>query len=314
MKSRLFFALTLSILLLLCACNTNKNQLSTAESNSSESLSSESTPEESSLPESFSSNSEEPEPDEMFLICEIPDFPDADRTRLPISDDTWCVNIGDTRLSDVKQFFVPDETAMQLASAISLIDGEKVRRLNLLNYFDDISNANSEYMLFSALNASPSVIIGGSYNDANWTAAVPNRENIISQLVKYFYEEQHVLIESAYYADDVEKTLHYLFGESAEFNTEKVPEGYRYIPEENVFVATENNFLISYGLPQIISYTEKDGKYYVEAVECALDYDPTGELFGDTTPDDLLTRQHINYTFEKAKDGHFVLCGISAEE
>lgn len=317
MKSKLFFALVLSVLLLLCACNMDENQISSAESSFLESLSDKSTSDEYSASESSALNSEESEIYEMFLTCEIPAFSDAERTRLPLyseKENTWCVNIGDTRLSGFKQLFVQDETAKQLASAISLIDSDKLRNLSDFSYFDNISNANTEYMLFAALNAAPFVFCSGEYYDSTWTAIVENPKNIISQLSKYFFEELHIYVERAYYADDVEKTFHYLFGESTEFSTEKVPAGYRYIPEEKLFIATEDNYINLYSLPQIVSYTKKDSKYYVEAVDSQFYFTPAGEFDEGVTADDILAGKHINYTFEKAKDGHFVLCGISATE
>lgn len=217
-----------------------------------------------------------------------------------------------------EQLFVQDEIANELAAAISYIDGEKIRRYCNFNYFGGISEASNEYMIYAALLSTPYLCPIIENDSETWTAIADNPENIVSLLSVYLFEEHHISIEKAFYAEDVEKTFHYLFGNETEFNPVSIPNaGIRYIPEEGVFLATEDNYIYGYMLPQIISFSENNennSEYYVEAVDGRFIYDTAGNLLDDVTTDDIFAKQHINYTFKKSDDGHFILCGISTVE
>lgn len=291
------------IFLLLCACNAQENQSSLSENNSAESSVVESMPEESFVSES----NKQPYSDELFFACEIPAFTDADRTKLPYSEISWCTDGSSVPQSHKhEQLFVKDETAAELAAAISLIDGDKLRHLSDFKDFENISEASNEYMIFAALNSTPYVIPGSGENS----------DNIVSLIADYFYNSIDAFIDRVYYAEDAEKTFHYLFGDEAEFNPVNIPGArYRYSSEESIFFSEEDNYLYSYSFPQIISYREENGKYYVEAVMLIpFDYDNSGNVSEELSEDDILKKQHTSYTFEKAKDGHFVILSISTAE
>lgn len=308
------FVLLFFSIILLSSCNISDASSSLSESNSIPASSiSESVPEESSQPESNSKTNY----DELLFTCELPDFSDAERTKLPLLEsEKWCVNNKEIRISEMKeQLFVQDEIANELAAAISYIDGEKIRRYCNFNDFGEISEVSNEYMIYAALLSTPYLCPIIENDSETWTAIADNPENIVSRLSVYLFEEHHISIEKAFYAEDVEKTFHYLFGNDTEFNPVSIPNaGIRYIPEEGVFLAAEDNYIYGYMLPQIISFSENNSEYYVEAVDGWFAYDPAGNLLDDVTTDDILAKQHINYTFKKAEDGHFIICSISTVE
>lgn len=306
--------IVLVICLFFSSCNSENDASSLSESSFiPKSSISESVPEESSQPESNSKTNY----DELLFTCELPDFSDAERTKLPLLEsEKWCVNNKEIRISEMKeQLFIQDEIANELAAAISYIDGEKIRRYCNFNDFGEISEASNEYIIYAALLSTPYLCPILESDSETWTAIADNPENIVSRLSVYLFEEHHISIEKAFYAEDVEKTFHYLLGNDTEFNPVSIPNaGIRYIPEEGVFLAAEDNYIYGYMLSQIISFSENNSEYYVEAVDGWFAYDPAGNLLDDVTTDDILAKQHINYTFKKAEDGHFIICSISTVE
>ena len=167
MKIKLLFVLVLSTLLLLCACNTNENSSSLPEGST--------IPESSSIPESSESesmpvsseesnesvyeNSFEREKgiiDENYSKMLLPDLTGADKTKLSLfEEDKWCLNGGSfPQTTEHEQLFVQDETAKELAAAISLIDNGDFRYYNF-NDFENISDANNQYLLAASIISTP---------------------------------------------------------------------------------------------------------------------------------------------------------------
>ena len=323
MKIKLLFVLVLSTLLLLCACNTNENSSSLPEGSTiPESSSIPENSESESIPvsseesnESFYENSFEREKgiiDENYSKMILPDLTGADKTKLSLfEEDKWCLNGGSfPQTTEHEQLFVQDETAKELAAAISLIDNGDFHYYNF-NDFENISDANNQYLLAASIISTPYIHPEGVYDTKS--------ENIVSKISTYLSEVFSEPIEIRY-AEDVEKTFHYLFGDNAEFKPELLyyPTQY-YFPEAEIFISFSDGYIYIYNYPQIISYREESGKYYVEAVMLnSFDYGDdsgdNGKVSSSLSKDDILARQHINYTFEKAKDGHFVLCSISTAE
>ena len=301
-------ALVLSVLLaatLLVSCTPAEN----GESSLPESAS-ESAPDSSSEPEE---PEQPPEPKEYYAKdyeFEIPDFPDAEAERLALIDeDKWCVNNAEMAW---QQLFTDDETANKLAYAVYLVDSFNFRFYDF-SEFESIEKANSQYLLYAAISSTPEVCINGSYSDK---AELERPDNIVSKVCAFVYDEHGFAATKVLYAEDVEKTFHYLFGDSAEFALETVyNRGYRYVPGAGIYISClEGAAPAKDSLPQIIEYSEENGIYTVQAVPVSVfEYDDDAKLNTEITKEKLLSEQSYTYTFKKAEDGHFVLLSIAKD-
>lgn len=270
-------------------------------------------PEESSASEESQESVQPPEPKEYYAKdyeFEIPNFPDAETERLALIDeDKWCVNNAEMTW---QQLFTDDETANKLAYAIYLVDSFNFRFYDFCE-FESVEKANSQYLLYAAISSTPEVCVNGSYSDK---AELEHPDNIVSKVCAYAYDEHGFAATKVLYAEDVEKTFHYLFGASAEFAPETVyNRGYRYVPGAGIYISClEGAAPAKDSFPQIIEYSEKDGIYTVRAVPVSVfDYDESGSLGAEVTKEKLLSEQSYTYAFEKATDGHFILLSIAKD-
>ena len=268
------------------------------------------TPDSSSAPEE---PEEQPEPKEYYAKdyeFEIPDFPDAETERLALIDeDKWCVNNAEMTW---QQLFTDDETANKLAYAIYLVDSFNFRFYDFCE-FESVEKANSQYLLYAAISSTPEVCVTGSYSDK---AELEHPDNIVSKVCTYAYDEHGFAATNVLYAEDVEKTFRYLFGDSAEFAPETVyNRGYRYVPGAGIYIGChEGAAPVKDSFPQVIKYSEENGIYTVQAVPVSVfEYDDNAKLNAEITKEKLLSEQSYTYTFEKAKDGHFILLSIAKD-
>ena len=138
----------------------------------------------------------------------------------------------------------------------------------------------------------------------------------MSKVCAYAYDEHGFAATNVLYAEDVEKTFRYLFGDSAEFAPETVyNRGYRYVPGAGIYISChEGAAPAKDSFPQVIKYSEENGIYTVQAVPVSVfEYDDNAKLNAEITKEKLLSEQSYTYTFEKAKDGHFVLLSIAKD-
>lgn len=307
-------ALILSVLLvaaLFVSCTPAKDEESQGESSLPEV--SESTPDSSSASEESQESVQPPEPKEYYAKdyeFEIPDFPDAETERLALIDeDKWCVNNAEMAW---QQLFTDDETANKLAYAIYLVDSFNFRFYDFCE-FENVEKANSQYLLYAAISSTPEVCVNGSYSDK---AELEHPDNIVSKVCAYAYDEHGFAATNVLYAEDVEKTFRYLFGDSAEFAPETVyNRGYRYVPGAGIYISCHEGAAPARdSFPQVIKYSEENGIYTVQAVPVSVfEYDDNAKLNAEITKEKLLSEQSYTYTFEKAKDGHFILLSIAKD-
>lgn len=259
------------------------------------------------------------EPKEYYTAYynfEIPYFPEADNKKLPLYEPYgWCAN-GNLKHKQYEQIIIKDETAMELADAIYLVDGFNFRFYDF-NEFGCVSEANNQYLLYAAVSSTPEIMLNYNYNYINGkpVAELPEPDNIVSKVCIYAHEEYNMAPIEVFYVEDVEKTFHYLFGTNIEFIPETIHNRcYRYVPEANVylyFLEGPVGFKDSY--PQIISYTMDGNIYTVQAVLTSVfDYNEGGKLVPEITKEDILSCPTVEYVFEREKDGHFVLISITS--
>lgn len=307
-------ALILSVLLvaaLFVSCTPAKDEESQGESSLPEV--SESTPDSSSASEESQEPVQPQEPKEYYAEYydfEIPDFPDAETERLALIDeDKWCVNNAEMTW---QQLFTDDETANKLAYAIYLIDSFNFRFYDFCE-FESVEKANSQYLLYAAISSTPRAVLSGVYGD---TAELATPDNIVSKICAFANDEHGFAATELVYAADVEKTFHYLFGDSAKFAPETIyNRGYRYVPGAGIYISClEGAAPARDSFPQIIEYSEENGIYTVQAVPVSVfEYDDNAKLNAEITKEKLLSEQSYTYTFEKAKDGHFILLSIAKD-
>lgn len=253
-----------------------------------------------------------------FYSFEIPEFPDADRTKYGVYEELgWCIN--DNAYNQNKpwqQLFVNDKTATELAEAIMFIDSLSLREYDF-NEFGNISEANNQYLLHAAISSTPGARFGTySYTydgNGNPVASFPEPENIVSKVCTHAFEEYELSPMEIFYAEDVEKTFRWLFGEEAEFNPDSIyNQGYRYSPEGEIFLSFFDMMISPItGRPQILDYSAHDDIYTVNAVLLsAFEYEEDGTVKAEFGKDYILSMPAYTYTFEKAEDGHFILKGI----
>ncbi|MBQ7875128.1 MAG: hypothetical protein IJ306_08255 [Oscillospiraceae bacterium] len=289
-------------------------------------------------PENEISVSEDSEPEEekepwyvKFSDVEIPEFPDADTTKLPTDRNNFWNTDGPGFFTDtaIKQYFCDHEEAMEIAEKIYLAEGYHISGYHEREYFDDITKADNEYLLYSAVRLAPFIETGMMSYHYNSTGT-ENADNIVAKALEYFYAETGFEVIEAYYADDVEYIFHYLFGTKAEYNPEDIElYGYHpYVPSAGIFL----NFFESTppaAVPQIVSIEEKDGKYYAEVVWTDVfdyvteDYTPEEFIAGPNKskilvlaegiePESLLKVKKITYILEKENGyGRFYISGIT---
>ena len=305
--------LALSILLvvgLFASCAPNNNEKNQEESSASAESTPESGSEGSSAPEEPVQTTEPKEYYAKDYEFEIPDFPDAETERLSLIDeDKWCVNNAEMAW---QQLFTDDETANKLAYAIYLVDSFNFRFYDFCE-FESVEKANSQYLLYAAISSAPEVCVNGSYSDK---AELEHPDNIVSKVCAYAYDEHGFAATNVLYAEDVEKTFRYLFGDSAEFAPETVyNRGYRYVPGAGIYISCHEGAAPARdSFPQVIKYSEENGIYTVQAVPVSVfEYDDNAKLNAEITKEKLLSEQSYTYTFEKAKDGHFVLLSIAKD-
>lgn len=265
-----------------------------------------------------------------YSYVDIPEFPDADTTKLPTQRDSFWNTEGPGFFIDtaIKQYFCDHEEAMEIAEKIYLAEGYHISGYHEREYFEDISNADNDYLLYSALRLAPFIETGTMSYHYNSTGT-ENADNVVAKALEYFYAETGFEVIEAYYADDVEYIFHWLFGTKAEYNPEDLElYGYPYVPSAGIFL----NFFESTppaAVPQIVSIEEKDGKYYAEVVWTSVfdyvteDYTPEEPVEGPNKSkilvlaegietEKLLEVKKITYILEKENGyGSFYISGIT---
>lgn len=269
--------------------------------------------------------------DDICFTIEVPDLTGKDMSELPYWDEpsNWCIYGTDwvqLEEKDFRQYFLDEtEEVTALAKAIALF----MPHVDILNAdghygsktFDTINDANEKELLWAAICQTPQK--GFSDND----------DHAVNFAMHYIYEttEHSYCAEEKYSVDDVEKTFRWLFGEDANFVPQNIEQlGIRYFEELGIFVQFFDGIMMWQDVPQIISYTEKDGVYTAKVVRTSTTWivpweeeevgfyipytDGTNEWcpLNDETKD-LLSELYVprTYTFEKADDGHFVLTGFN---
>lgn len=295
--------MSLVLMLALCSCSTLSND-SSSSSDVSDEISI--TPEEEKISPTPVIPALESYDYSEYFDFDIPVFSDADNSGLDLIVDSeygWCVE-GQSHIQTTgwEQVFVDDSTAKELAAAIALAEANVIYSHRNFTGFSDISEADSEYLLYVSIISTPMIN----------TADAP-QENIVSKISDYLVSEYDLYPTEIYYADDVEKTFHYIFGDDAEFVPENLESFcYRYVPEAGIFLHFLESSAPDYTFPQITEYHEEDGKYYVTAVQTsAYDYDTEGNVFDNIDTDGFLENAVFTYVLERAKDGHLFL--ISTE-
>lgn len=292
-------------------------------------------------PENESSVSEnsEPEPEEekepwyvKFSYVEIPEFPDAETTKLPTDGNNFWNTEGPGFFTDtaIKQYFCDHEDAMEIAEKIYLADGYHISGYHGREYFEDISKADNDYLIYSALRLAPFIEFGTmSYNYQPEGPDYP--ENVVVRALEYFYNETGMEVVDAYYSDDVEYIFHWLFGTEAEYIPEDLElYGYPYVPSAGIFLSFFESTPPA-AVPQILSIEEKDGKYYAEVVWTSVfdyvteDYTPEEPAEGsnkskilvladETEKEKLFEVEKVIYILEKENGyGRFYISGITEE-
>ena len=190
----------------------------------------------------------------QYFSFEVPEFPDADRTKLPVYFEyPWDNEAGGYVISTaIEQYFCDHEEVQEIAQKIYLADGFHINTHHEHEYFEDISEANNDYLLYSALRLAPFIETGMMSYNYNSTGT-ENADNVVCMALEYIYAETGMQVIDAYYAEDVEYIFHYLYGQEAEF----VPEGmemygFPYVESAGIFL----NFFDSTppaAIPQVIS-------------------------------------------------------------
>lgn len=331
------FALLLAVLML-SACGSEPSEIppEIPENLPEEEKISDEKPEETIEPEQPSENQKGPEDwYAEYFSFEVPEFPDADTSKLPLTDVSgWCLegtDIISTTLVD--QYFCDHPEAEEIAKAIALAAGYSVNKHAEFKDYMDISEADNDYLLYSALRQTPYILFGE--RSFHYKINGPeNSDNVVAMAIEYVYEKTGLQVIDAFYAEDVEATFHYLFGDETEFVPENLELfGHPYIPSAGIFL----NFFEWYigpSYPQVLSLNELDGKYYVEIVwtDFYYDYEYTEEapensvegpgysgtrfiteggknFMGDEiSVDAILERDRMNFILEK-ENGRFIICG-----
>ncbi len=259
------------------------------------------------------------------------EFPDANTERLPFyyemnegavfSD--WCVN-GDEyyQRNFVKQYFCEHKEAENIASALIFMDG-------ISNYnhhpttkpknFDDVNEAENDYLIHCAFEATPEIYYGSSFYDSgDGSFGFENSDHIVTKVLGLIYSETGYFGTEVKYAEDVERTFHYLYGDEAEFKPEYIEsQQVCYVPSAEIFVIFSEG-VGGFRIPQILSIEEENGIYNVEAVwTFAMDYDftkadETGilELNAEVYEKQYLENEIYSYSLKKEADGRFILLGM----
>ncbi len=264
--------------------------------------------------------------DDICFTIEVPDLSGKDMSELPYLDETlnWCIYGTDWAQNNegrLHQYFLDEtEEVKALAKAIALF----MPQVDILNAdghygsktFDSINDASEKELLWAAICQTPQK----GYSD--------NDNHAVNFALDYIYEitEHSAAACEIYSVEDVEKTFHWLFGEDANFVPQNIEMlGIRYFEELGIFVQFFDGIMTGQDVPQIISYTEKDGVYTTEVIR--VDIHPYEDEVGFHIPytdgayewcplndetKDLLRELYVHrtYTFKKADDGHFVLTGF----
>ena len=250
-------------------------------------------------------------PNRLFE-AEIPSLSGLDRARLPLREDeleNWCVDGGGGEIISAN-FAEGYEEILGGADPARLIYNvtDNYRAVIAQKSFSSLSEADYEYLLYTALFRTPTVDCGAEEGHA------------LTELLRVF---QYQYGPYAVYGSDVEKTFRYLFGDEIEYVPKNLREfGWRYVPEADVYISASDGLMTPAGRPCVVDVRQEGEIYEIDAFlglasigdELLHFYSGSEEV--SYSADDLSalyeTQVLYTYSLEKAGDGRFVLRSVRA--
>lgn len=250
-------------------------------------------------------------PNRLFET-EIPSLSGLDRARLPLREDeleNWCVDGGGGEIISAN-FAEGYKEILGGADPARLVYNvtDNYRAVIAQKSFSSLSEADYEYLLYTALFRTPTVDCGAEEGHA------------LTELLRVF---QYQYGPYAVYGSDVEKTFRYLFGDEIEYVPKNLREfGWRYVPEADVYISASDGLMTPVGRPCVVDVRQEGEIYEIDAFlglasigdELLHFYSGSEEV--SYSADDLSalyeTQVLYTYSFEKAGDGRFVLRSVRA--
>lgn len=256
-------------------------------------------------------------PSDPLFEAEIPDLTGSSRSWPSLREEelsAWCVNGGEKELISLN-YSENYENILGGTDPARLIYNVTDNRCAAISQrsFSSLSNADYEYLLYTALFRTPAV-----YSD---------NENINgSALEKISDAFEGWVVSDFVYGSDVEKTFRYLFGDEVEYVPKNLREfGWRYIEEADVYIRLEHQGLSldSAGYPLVVNVRQNGDLCEIDAFlgfispgdESIAFYSGTREI--EYSKDNLtglyLSQKLYTYAFRRAGDGRFVLQSVYAK-
>ena len=250
-------------------------------------------------------------PNRLFE-AEIPSLSGLDRARLPLREDeleNWCVDGGGGEIISAN-FAEGYEEILGGADPVRLVYNvtDNYRAVIAQKSFSSLSEADYEYLLYTALFRTPTVDCGAEEGHA------------LTELLRVF---QYQYGPYAVYGSDVEKTFRYLFGDEIEYVPKNLREfGWRYVPEADVYISASDGLMTPAGRPCVVDVRQEGEIYEIDAflglasIGDELLHFYSGNEEVSYSADDLSalyeTQVLYTYSFEKAGDGRVVLRSVRA--
>ena len=182
-------------------------------------------------------------PDRLFET-EIPSLSGLDRARLPLREEeleNWCANGGGGEIISAN-FAEGYEEILGGADPARLIYNvtDNYRAVIAQKSFSSLSEADYEYLLYTALFRTPTVY------DADMNG------NVLEAIYNAFDYCEFV------YGSDAQKTFRYLFGDEIEYVPKNLREfGWRYVPEADVYISASDGLMTPAGRPASLTSAKR---------------------------------------------------------
>ncbi|MGN0629004.1 MAG: M56 family metallopeptidase [Oscillospiraceae bacterium] len=256
-------------------------------------------------------------PSDPLFETEIPSLTGSGRSGLPLREEelsVWCAEGGEEEFISVNYAENYDSIPGGPDPARLIYNvTDNFRAAISQRSFSSLSNADYEYLLYTALFRTPAVSA--------------DSENIKGSALEKISEAfENWAVSDFVYVSDVEKTFRYLFGDEIRYVPKNLREfGWRYIEEADVYIRLEHQGLSlnSAGYPLVVAVRQSGDLCEIDAFLGLISPDDESIAFYsgaskiEYSKDNLaglyLSQKLYTYAFRKADDGRFILQSVYAK-